>query len=322
MEKLRKLRKEKGISLKELGATIGVAESTMSLYENGKRQPDYETLLKFAKYFNVSVDYFIGDSISFDFSPHDIYDGWDDNGSIKCPICDEKDGVHFIKSIPVDFENEKSDGVAIEFRCAYGHKFYYVIETYKGMTYIVITNGSTIIKTMDIPEYESNPQNLAQLWNSEKYNGLDDYGKDVVNIVLEKELTRTIEQRERSANIIELNFIDAPVSAGIGDMLEDYENSEKVFVPLPSESRIAYFILKIYGDSMEPKFSDGDYILVRQQPMVDEGQIGIFGYDGNGYIKKFGGDRLISLNKKYPDIYIDENARCFGLVLGTTYIVE
>lgn len=175
---------------------------------------------------------------------------------------------------------------------------------------------------MDIPEYESNPQNLAQLWNSEKYNGLDDYGKDVVNIVLEKELTRTIEQRERSANIIELNFIDAPVSAGIGDMLEDYENSEKVFVPLTSESRRADFILKIYGDSMEPKFSDGDYILVRQQPMVDEGQIGIFGYDGNGYIKKFGGDRLISLNKKYPDIYIDENARCFGLVLGTTYIVE
>ena len=60
MEKLRKLRKEKGISLKELGATIGVAESTMSLYENGKRQPDYETLLKFAKYFNVSADYLLG----------------------------------------------------------------------------------------------------------------------------------------------------------------------------------------------------------------------------------------------------------------------
>lgn len=59
MEKLRELRKEKGISLKDLGAEMGVAESTMSLYENGKRQPDYETLLKLAEYFGVTVDYLL-----------------------------------------------------------------------------------------------------------------------------------------------------------------------------------------------------------------------------------------------------------------------
>lgn len=59
MENLKKLRKEKGISLKELGAIIGVAESTVSLYENGKRQPDYETLLRLAEYFNVSADYLL-----------------------------------------------------------------------------------------------------------------------------------------------------------------------------------------------------------------------------------------------------------------------
>ena len=51
MERLRELRKSKGISLKELGTIIGVAESTMSLYESGKRQPDYETLLKLAEYY-------------------------------------------------------------------------------------------------------------------------------------------------------------------------------------------------------------------------------------------------------------------------------
>lgn len=56
MERLRELRKSKGISLKELGAIIGVAESTMSLYESGKRQPDYETLLKLAEYYGVTVD--------------------------------------------------------------------------------------------------------------------------------------------------------------------------------------------------------------------------------------------------------------------------
>ena len=59
MKRLRELRREKGISLKELGAVVNVAESTMSLYENGKRQPDYETLFKLADFFDVTVDYLL-----------------------------------------------------------------------------------------------------------------------------------------------------------------------------------------------------------------------------------------------------------------------
>lgn len=40
MKNLRYIRKEKGLSMKALGNIIGVAESTISLYETGKRQPD------------------------------------------------------------------------------------------------------------------------------------------------------------------------------------------------------------------------------------------------------------------------------------------
>ena len=60
MERLKTLRKSKGLSMKELGSIFGLAESTISLYENGKRQPDKETILKFADYFGVSVDYLLG----------------------------------------------------------------------------------------------------------------------------------------------------------------------------------------------------------------------------------------------------------------------
>lgn len=62
MEMLRKLRREKGITMKELGETVGVAESTISQYETGKRSPDFETLLKFGEFFNVSTDYLLGRS--------------------------------------------------------------------------------------------------------------------------------------------------------------------------------------------------------------------------------------------------------------------
>ena len=60
MLNLRELRKKRGISLKELGEIIGVAESTVSLYENEKRQPDFSTLKKLADYFNVTTDYLLG----------------------------------------------------------------------------------------------------------------------------------------------------------------------------------------------------------------------------------------------------------------------
>lgn len=59
MLKLRELRKNCGLTMKELGAEIGVAESTISQYETGKRQPDYETLLKLGEFFGVSVDFLL-----------------------------------------------------------------------------------------------------------------------------------------------------------------------------------------------------------------------------------------------------------------------
>lgn len=58
--RIRELRKTKKVTMKELGNMIGVAESTMSLYETGKRKPDPETLSRLADYFNVSVDYLLG----------------------------------------------------------------------------------------------------------------------------------------------------------------------------------------------------------------------------------------------------------------------
>ena len=57
---LRKLRKEKKMTMKQLGNAIGVAESTISLYETGKRQPDYDTLKKLSDLFQVPIDYLLG----------------------------------------------------------------------------------------------------------------------------------------------------------------------------------------------------------------------------------------------------------------------
>lgn len=60
--RLRELRKQRNWSMKQLGEMVGCSESTISLYETGKREPGFETLLKFGELFNVSVDFLLGNS--------------------------------------------------------------------------------------------------------------------------------------------------------------------------------------------------------------------------------------------------------------------
>ena len=62
--KIKELRQQKGITQKELSKHLGIAQNTLSYWENGRIDIDTESLCKIADYFNVSVDYLIGDSTS------------------------------------------------------------------------------------------------------------------------------------------------------------------------------------------------------------------------------------------------------------------
>ncbi|AYV92537.1 hypothetical protein A2U14_00765 [Fusobacterium necrophorum subsp. funduliforme] len=61
-ERLSELRKEKNISQEKFADLIGVSKSTISMYENGNRTPDFETEEKIADFFNVDLDYLRGRS--------------------------------------------------------------------------------------------------------------------------------------------------------------------------------------------------------------------------------------------------------------------
>lgn len=110
------------------------------------------------------------------------------------------------------------------------------------------------------------------------------------------------------------------VSAGTGFNLPEGDDWEMIDIPDTPEARRADFAITIKGNSMEPVYFDGDIVLVKQQPAVELGEIGIFNIENNGYIKKFGGDRLISLNDAYDDIilseYDEDSNHCLGKVIG------
>ncbi len=58
--RLKKLRKDRNISQLKLALDLNMNQNTISRYENMEREADYETLVKIADYFNVSLDYLLG----------------------------------------------------------------------------------------------------------------------------------------------------------------------------------------------------------------------------------------------------------------------
>lgn len=58
--KIRELRAERGLTLANLANNTGLAVSTISQYETGKREPKLATWIKLADYFGVSVGYLQG----------------------------------------------------------------------------------------------------------------------------------------------------------------------------------------------------------------------------------------------------------------------
>ena len=58
--RLKEVRKKRNISQLKLALDLNMNQNTISRYENLEREADYETLVRFADYFNVSLDYLLG----------------------------------------------------------------------------------------------------------------------------------------------------------------------------------------------------------------------------------------------------------------------
>lgn len=57
--RLKELRKRRGLSQLRLAMELGMNQNSISRYESGEREADYQTLIQLADYFNVSIDYLL-----------------------------------------------------------------------------------------------------------------------------------------------------------------------------------------------------------------------------------------------------------------------
>ncbi len=180
-DRLRNLRKSRNLTQDKLASDLGISKSTISMYENGNREPDFETLELIADYFNVSLGSLISDR--------------------HIPNINPSKGV----SIPV-------------------------------LGYV--RAGIPIEAIENILDYEEISQDMA--------------------------------------------------------------------------SQGEYFALSIKGNSMEPKISEGDVVIVRKQSTVENGELAVVLVNGNdATVKKFymndNGVTLISTNPSYEPFYFSKD---------------
>ena len=113
----------------------------------------------------------------------------------------------------------------------------------------------------DIKNLKQDTYSLVEKKLVSDYRKLDDHSKEVVQVVIRKELERNIPNKPTYDNVIPIKkykvlYYDMPVSAGTGNPLDE-EYPEKVDIA-EQPPKGTDFIVRVSGDSMEPTYHNGD----------------------------------------------------------------
>ena len=115
------------------------------------------------------------------------------------------------------------------------------------------------------------------------------------------------------------------LSAGTG---YSYYNDGDYTLTYSTEDIPHDFASWVFGDSMEPKYTNGEVVLIKETGFDYDGAIYAVDWDGQTYIKKVykekDGLRLVSINNKYKDKFApyEENPRIIGKIVGNFMPIE
>lgn len=170
---------------------------------------------------------------------------------------------------------------------------------------LCLTDDKEVLKSFRLRESE---QVMVK-----KYRDLDDHGKELVDLVLDKEHDRCIASTsEKPAALRLYTYMRKIAAAGNGFYFDDIP-TETIEAPYMEG---ADFIIGVNGDSMEPTYNDGDLVYVEKRQIVHPGEIGIFMIHNECFIKEATEEGLKSHNPKYKIIPGSDSIQCIGKVLG------
>lgn len=339
-EKIKNARKEKKMTQRELAESIGKGFSTVQKYELNLIQPPVDVIEDISKVLSVSVNYLLGyESINVE----EIADALQEHNFSKVEkIIGLREG-----SVDEDFSGKRLVDFMIRNLSYLGNDSNTFDIAKNNVLALAAKYDLTDFAQSRINSIKQNESRVTRMTKlalgtegftefnkkrlNEAYDKLNEKGqiKAVENI---SDLTKIQEYRkenslesktidfEKEKKKRELPYYTIGASAGNGNFLatNDYiliEADEYV----PQEANYA---LCVKGDSMEPKYKNGQMIYVKTQKSVENGEIGIFCLNNDVYVKKFecenGKCMLISLNPAYDPIKINDSDEimCFGKVLN------
>lgn len=306
-ERLKELRQLRGLTQKDFAQEFNISSGTIGNWESGARLPDYATLIKIAKYFNVTTDYLLGLT---------DYKNINDQALVKSSTLDSAFD-HLSFSSRENVIQITKDLIA----CIKDFEEYQTKKSFDRDAgaggYLFATLGKYIKAYQAAADYLNGNKSVSAIAYKldEMLNGADQSMKFIWEVARDMEPTEA--EGGYVDNMIYLRHAVQPVSAGAGTYITE-ECMEKIGVKFNKQTARADFCVTVSGDSMEPKFHDGDILLVHEQPDIERGEFGIFVINDEGYVKQRGDKELISLNPNYENIpfFPDDDILCGGKVIG------
>lgn len=286
-DRIRKFRERKGLSTTDLSNLTGISQSTISKIENGKRKIDLEVLEKIAEVLEVSVDRLTGEAVLCI-----IEERLEELGMTLEEVAEKTNvSLYWLQNLDTFVPGEWANG-EIEYN--------WITRVAK----MIGLPGSQLrgaLARQEVPVYDGP--------DSPPENNFDFIAPQAIE--LDTEYLRRIPLVGKIA---------------AGDPILAIENSDEQIIVDTRINHIngndidEYFALEVTGQSMEPTIHDGEIVLVRRQPEIEIGQIGVFLCDKEeATIKRFaregGKVYLLPDNKQFPVQEYTEDCICLGKVI-------
>lgn len=278
-DKLKALRMQKGLSQQELAKTFNVANSTVGMWEQGRRIPDDKMLIKIAEYFNVSTDFLLGHiQIRFPKSCGSFTVVELIRSALNKKGVDEYDFCLKLK-IPIDSLHKWRTGESYSF-----FDLLPQIAKYLNVSVTDLLGRETDFKGRPL----SNPEVYREYIENEKQ--LAKNAQDIMKGIGKDGLLSDaipVKQLHRIP-IVGTVAAGAPILAE-----ENIEGYDVADIAHPEQ----YFFLRVKGDSMiNAGIKPGDLVLVHRQDYAENGQIVVCivnGYEATLKRFKLAKDRVV-----------------------------
>lgn len=343
-KRVKRMRLAAGYTQEELANLVGTSKSMISSYEAGKNDPAQSVILKLSTILHVSPDNLMGWESEFDrelrlaiiqhreesdLSTAEVSEAI---GTEESSIKNYELGEACDAKIPRKIIEEAFGEGYYDFLNLYGLYDEYIPPQFDGDADAYEAFKAAVDADATATPYQGpnvitfTPEERAMI---SEYRELDIYGKESVSWTIQHELKRCkAAARHDIPSIIEQagasysHRIPFPGKVSAGTGVETIVGYDTIAGPAHAD-----FALLIDGDSMVPRYHDGQVIYIKSQPVVDNGQIAVVQVQGindfipMAYLKKVYKEadhvRLASLNRKYADLKVPyEDLTVLGVVIS------